>query len=294
VTGWAAYVAGVLWALQKAGGSLPGVDLAVDSDVPVGAGLASSAALECGVAVAMDDLAGLALDRLELARVAQRAEAEYVGVPCGVMDQVVALCGREDHALLLDTRIMKLTPIRCDPSAAGLTLLVIDTQVRHALADGAYATRRRECEAAAAALGVPALRDADPGDLVRLADPVLARRARHVVTENARVLAAVEALRDEAWDELGALFIASHESLQRDFEVSVPELDLVVETTLSHGALGARLTGAGFGGSAVALVPTPAVGDVSAACAEAFAARHLPAPRTFAVVPSAGAGPLED
>ena len=293
VTGWAAYVAGVLWALRQLGHRLPGLDLHVDSDVPLGAGLSSSAALTCAVAAAVNVVAELGLDRLALARVAQVAENDYVGVPCGLMDQMASMLGRRGHAMLLDTRSLAVEHIAADFSAAGLTLLVIDTRVRHALADGAYAARRAQCAAAARGLGVSALRDAARTDLQRLDDPVLVRRARHVVSENDRVLAAVAALRSHDWAELGRLLAASHRSLRDDFEVSSAELDVAVDTALAHGALGARMTGAGFGGSAIALVPTQLAAQVRGACREAFADRGLCEPHVFDVVAADGAARLD-
>ena len=293
VAGWSAYVAGVLWALRQLGHRLPGLDLRVDSDVPLGAGLSSSAALTCAVAAAVNEVAELGLDRLALARVAQAAENDYVGVPCGLMDQMVAMHGRRGHCMLLDTRSLEVEHIPADFSAAGLTLLVIDTRVRHALADGAYAARRVQCAAAARALGVPALRDVASTDLQRLDDPALIRRARHVVTETDRVLAAAAALRAGVWAELGALLTASHRSLRDDFEVSSPELEVAVDTALAQGALGARMTGAGFGGSAIALVPADRVADVREACAEALSGVGSPELHVFEVAAADGAARLD-
>ena len=290
VGGWAAYAAGVFWALRQLGHALPGVDVGVDSEVPMDAGLSSSAALECALALAMDDVAGLGLDRDTLARAAQRAETDYVGVPCGVMDQMASMYGRGGHLMLIDCRSLEVQHVPADLAAAGLALLVIDTRARRALADGSYAARRSECEAAARALGVRALRDAVLDDLAHLDDWVLARRARHVVTENARVVVAVDAVRAGAWDRLATLLMESHASLRDDFQVSSAELDLAVETSLTHGALGARMTGAGFGGSAIALLSADKAATVRSACVEAFVAQGHPAPRVFDVIPAEGAG----
>ena len=291
--GWAAYVAGVVWAFGVHGHKLPGLDVWVDSDVPLGAGLSSSAALECAVAVAVDDRLGLGCGPDRLAALARRAENDYVGAPTGVMDQVASLHGRAGHVLLLDTRTMRIQHLACDPDAAGLTPLVIDTRASHQLAEGGgYAERRRECQRAAAELGVDSLRDVTEDDLARLGDATLARRARHVVRDNARVHEAVGQLRTGAWADLGETMLASHASLRDDFEVSCAELDTAVKASVGAGALGARMTGGGFGGSAIALVPVDRVDAVDAACGEAFAARGWREPQVFAVQPAAGAGRL--
>ncbi len=293
VDGWAAYVAGVVWAFGAAGHELPGLDVWVDSDVPLGAGLSSSAALECAVAVAVDDRLGLGLGPDQLAALARRAENDYVGTPTGVMDQVASMHGKAGHVLLLDTRTMRVDYLASDLDAAGLVLLVIDTLASHRLADGGgYAERRRECERAAAELGVDALRDVTEDDLARLGDTTLARRARHVVRDNARVHEAVAQLRAGAWADLGRTMLASHASLRDDFEVSCAELDAAVAASVAAGGLGARMTGGGFGGSAIALVPVERVDAVGAACREAFAARGWREPQVFAVQPGPGAGRL--
>jgi galactokinase len=292
VGGWAAYPAGVAWALGQAGVELAGADLVVDGDVPAGSGLSSSAALECATATALADLGGAGLDRVALAGLARRAENEVVGVPSGVMDQMVSMLGRAGHALFLDTRSLGTEQVPLPLEAAGLCLLVIDTRAGHRLVDGAYADRRAACEAAAAVLGVPALRDATPAQVEQhataLGDPGR-RRARHVVTENARVLAAVELLRAGDLDRLGPLLAASHASLRDDYEVSSPELDTAVEAAVAAGAVGARMTGAGFGGSAIALVETALAGRVADRARDAFAAAGFGPPRVTAVVPSDGA-----
>ena len=292
VGGWAAYPAGVAWALGQAGVELGGADLVVDGDVPAGSGLSSSAALECATATALADLGGAGLDRAALAGLARRAENEVVGVPSGVMDQMVSMLGRAGHALFLDTRSLGAEQVPLPLEAAGLCLVVIDTRAGHQLVDGAYADRRAACQAAAAVLGVPALRDATPALLEQhaaaLGDPGL-RRARHVVTENARVLAAVELLRAGDLDRLGPLLAASHASLRDDYEVSSPELDTAVEAAVAAGAVGARMTGAGFGGSAIALVETALAGRVADRARDAFAAAGFGPPQVTAVVPSDGA-----
>ena len=289
VEGWGAYVAGVFWALGQAGHELPGLDLQVRSDVPVGAGLSSSAALGCAVAVALRDLARLDIGDVELAVVAQHAENDYVGVPSGAMDQLASMCGSVGHAVLIDTigPSVELVPITW--SRDGVTLLVVDTAARHSLRDGEYAVRRRQCDDAAAALEVAALAVATPGDLVRL-DPVLFRRASHVVSEAARVRDAVTAVREANWTRLGEIFTASHTSLRDDFEVSSAELDTAVAAALDAGALGARMTGGGFGGSAITLVSDERADAVAQRCRVVFAAAGWADPTVFAVVPSAGAG----
>lgn len=297
VDGWPAYVAGVAWALREAGHEVGGFDIAVDSCVPYGAGLSSSAALECAVAVAIDALFGLGLagtadepddrGRAALATACIRAENEIAGANTGGMDQSVSLRARSGHALLLDCGDGSVRHVPFDLAAHGLALLVIDTKAEHALVDGQYAARRATCERAAALLGVATLREIDPGTLdaalamlAREAEDadVLVRRVRHVVTEIARVEEFVGLLDADGVEQVGAAMDASHASLRDDYEVSCAELDLAVEAARGAGALGARMTGGGFGGSAIALVRADAVDTVAAAVADAFAAAHLHAP----------------
>ncbi|NJQ03950.1 galactokinase [Streptomyces zingiberis] len=294
--GWAAYPAGVVWALREAGHEAGGIDLHLRSAVPTGAGLSSSAALETVTALAVNDLYGLGLPPGELARLAQRAENDFVGVPCGIMDQTASACCAEGHALHLDTRDLTRRQVPFDLAAEGLRLLVVDTRVSHDLADGAYAERRASCEEAARRLGVPALRDVTPEELAqapgRLAGPgeeTLFRRARHVVTENRRVEEVVALLAAGDTHAVGPLLTAGHASLRDDFEVSCAELDLAVGTACAAGALGARMTGGGFGGSAIVLVTEAAAVTVAEAVSAAFAAAGHRAPRIFPAVPSAGA-----
>jgi len=289
VTGWAAYPAGVAWALREAGHLAAGASLAIDSDLPQGAGLSSSAALECAVALALTGLYGLDVPRPELAALARRAENDMVGVPSGIMDQSASLLCEAGHALLLDCRSGETAGVPLDPAAAGLALLVIDTGARHALTDGRYSLRRAECERAAAALGVRSLRDVgEVAELARLADPVLRRRARHILTENQRVGRTVALLRAGDLAGIGPLLSASHRSLAGDFEVSWPQADAAVSAAERGGAAGARMVGGGFGGSVIALVPADTAG-VRAAVSGEFAARGWPAPRFLAAPPSAGA-----
>jgi galactokinase len=289
VTGWAAYPAGVAWALREAGHPVSGASLAVDSDLPQGAGLSSSAALECATALALAGLNGLDPPRPELATLAQHAENDFVGVPTGIMDQFASLLSQAGHALLLDCRTGGTTAVPLDPAGAGLELTIIDTGARHALGDGQYAQRRSECDRAAALLGVGSLRDVTgPAAVAGLADPVLRRRARHVITENRRVEETVALLAGGDLAGVGAVLRASHASLRDDFEVSWPEADVAVDAATAAGALGARMMGGGFGGSALALVPA-GQRAVSAAITAEFARRGWRPPVFFQAVPSAGA-----
>jgi galactokinase len=288
--GWAAYPAGVAWALLEAGCPVGGASVAIDADLERGAALSSSAALECATALALTELYRLSVRRPDLATLARRAENEFVGVPSGIMDQSASLLCQEGHALLLDCRSGQTSAVPLDLAAVGLVLLVIDTRVRHALSDGRYAERRRSCEDAARALGVPSLRDVtDTGPVERLADPVLRRRARHVITENARVLETVGLLRAGEAARIGLLLTASHASLRNDFEVSWPQADVAVDAAIAAGALGARMTGGGFGGSVIALAETPRAGTVRAGIEDAFAGHGWKPPRFLDALPSAGA-----
>jgi galactokinase len=292
--GWAGYPAGVVVGLRErlAGG----VSVLVDTDVPVGAGLSSSAALTCSVAMALRDLAAPELHPQDLVELARGAENDFVGAPTGILDQSASVLCTAGHALFLDTRDLVSEQVPLDLAAAGLALLVIDSGVAHDHAEGGYGDRRRECEEAAARLGVALLREVDDvSALGALADgtpegEVLLRRARHIVTENARVLEVVAALRGDADPRtIGPVLTAGHVSLRDDFEISIPLLDACVEAAVGAGAHGARMVGGGFGGSAIALVEAGAVGAVTAAVAERFAREGRPAPRTFVTVPSDGA-----
>ena len=289
VTGWASYVAGVAWALREAGHDLSGMDLVVDGRVPVGGGLSSSAALVCSAALAMVAAADAEVTAADLVAPTMRAESEVAGAPTGGMDQTVSLLGTADHALLIDFSDHSTRQVRWAPEADGLTLLVVDTRAEHALVDGGYADRRADCEAAAAQLGLESLRAATPGDLDRLDDDRLRRRTRHVVTEIARVEQVVDALAASDWEGVGRGFIASHASMRDDFEISCDELDLVVDTAVAEGALGARMTGGGFGGSAIALVGSGDADRVAARIGAAFAERGWPAPGVLPAPASAGA-----
>jgi galactokinase len=294
VSGWSAYAAGVLWALREDGWDLPGMDVVVDSRVPLGAGLSSSAAIECAVALGAAELAGVDLDdevRSSLVRACMRAEEEVAGAPTGGMDQAISLFGRSEAALLLDCRDWSRRQVTWDPASDGLTLLIVDTKASHSLTDGGYAARRRDCEKAAAILGVDLLRDVEEQQdaLAALDDEQIRRRVRHVFTEIDRVTEAVRLLDANDLAALGAVFTASHESLRDDYEVSCAELDVVVDTSLAHGALGARMTGGGFGGSAIVLLPTDSVDEVGAAVEAAYADRAWLAPAFLTALPSPGA-----
>ena len=288
-SGWTAYVLGVLWALQQLGVAVPGLDVVVQSDVPVGAGLSSSAALEGAVALAVADLTGSSVTRTELALAAQRAENQVVGAPVGVMDQMAALHGAAGGALLLDCRSLDVEHVPLPLQPHGLGLLVVDTRVSHAHAGGEYGARRRACEQAARALGVPALRDADRASVETLEDDEQRRCARHVVTEIERVRGTVDALRDGDPTRTGPLFAASHASMRDDFRISCPELDLAVQTATDAGALAARMTGGGFGGCAVAVVRLERQHAVTDAVHAAFRRAGHRAPDVFPVVASDGA-----
>ncbi|MGV9357896.1 galactokinase [Streptomyces misionensis] len=293
-TAWTAYPAGVVWALREAGHELTGADVHLSSTVPAGAGLSSSAALEVVTALALSDLHGLGLPRRRLARLCQRAENVYVGAPTGIMDQTASACCEQGNALFLDTRDLSQRQIPFDLAAEGLRLLVVDTQVKHAHSGGEYGRRRAGCEKGAALLGVDALRDI-PYDgldaaLARLGDEEEVRRlVRHVVTENHRVERTIALLRSGDTRAIGPVLTEGHVSLRDDFRVSCPELDLVVDTALAHGALGARMTGGGFGGSAVVLTGSAEVPSLTKALEEAFTAAEFTSPRVFEAVPSAGA-----
>ena len=293
--GWAAYPLGVAWALGQFGadlGALPGLDLVIDSSVPAGAGLSSSAAIECAVALALNDVWQLGLTTETLALVGQRAENDVVGAPTGIMDQSASLLGRRDAAVFLDCRSLQSRVVSLGLDEAGLTIAVIDTGTTHTHSTGSYQDRRASCEAAAVALGVAALRDVSVADLDEargVLDEVTFRRVRHVVTENQRVLDTVHLLETTGPNAIGALLDASHRSLRDDFQVSTPELDVAVETALSSGALGARMTGGGFGGAAIALVPSDGVPRLRDAVDAAFAEHGFGHAETFETRPSDGA-----
>jgi galactokinase len=287
VSGWAAYVAGVLWALAPSGDT--GLDIELHSDVPTGAGLSSSAALECAVAAAVDSALELSFDPTELALRCRRAENDFVGVPSGPMDQLAAMLCQAGHALLIDCRDLSHSDIPLDLGSIGLRLLVVDTGVRHQLADGTYAQRRAECASAAAALELDSLRDATLDDVRRMADPLLQRRAHHVVSEISRVRDVADLLIAGHREDIGAFLTASHESLRDDYEVSCDELDVTVDTAVGAGALGARLTGGGFGGCAIVLCRQADVAAVIDGVEADYRARSWARPTWWVASPSRGA-----
>jgi galactokinase len=302
VRGWAAYPAGVAWALRAEGVTVPGASIEVDSDLPVGAGVSSSAALECAVALGLSSLAGLSMTRRALAAVARQAENEFVGAPTGIIDQHASLLCEAGHAMLLDCATRSITQVPFSPAASGVVALIIDTRVTHALVSGEYGRRRAECEEAARQLEVPFLGQVTSLTLVdALPDPVLRRRARHVVSDSIRAQAIASALTsgapdsaarsapDEIYGYIGELLTEAHLSLRDDFEVSWPEADLTVGTVLAAGAYGGRMIGGGFGGSVLALVPADRAVAVRAEIAEVFAARGWAPPEFLDAIPSAAA-----
>jgi galactokinase len=285
---WERYALGVLWSM----GVKSGVDLLIDGHVPLGAGLSSSAALECSVATAMNHLFDMGFSLEELARLTQKAENQYVGVPCGIMDQSVSLMATNGFALLLDCRDLSTRNIPFDVASHGLELLIIDTQAHHALTDGGYAERRASCESVAAKLGVKSMRELTKDQLDSSRDKLSESeyiRARHAVTEMKRVLDCVEALASEDFAQVGQLLNQSHNSLRDDYTVSCPELDTAVEASLAAGALGARMVGGGFGGSAIALIQASKTSQTISAVEKAFADKKFKAPRFFTSLPSQGA-----
>jgi galactokinase len=294
VTGWAAYPAGVAWALRAAGFDVLGASIDVDSDLPVGAGVSSSAALECSVALALCSLSGLPVPREQLAAVARRAENEFVGAPTGIIDQSAALLCQADHAMLLDCRTLTTTQVPFQPSAAGVAALIVDTRVTHALVNGEYAARRAECEEAARLLGMPALGlVTDPVAVDGLADPLLRRRARHVITDSIRARAIAAALQDapapDIYPFIGKLLTEGHASLRDDFDVSWPQADTAVGVAIEAGAYGAKMIGGGFGGSVLTLMPTERAPEVRADLAGAFARRGWAPPEFLEAVPGPAA-----
>ena len=285
---WEKYVLGVIWSM----GVTTGVDILVDGHVPSGAGLSSSAALECSVAVGLNTLFDLGKSLEDMARATQKAENDYVGMPCGIMDQSVSLMGRAGSALLLDCRDLTTESVPFDVASAGLELLIIDTQAHHALVDGGYAERRASCESVAAKFSIPSMRHLTIDVLQSRKSEITETefiRARHAVTEIQRVKDAVTALRASDFQTLGRLINESHNSLRDDYTVSCPELDEAVDASRAAGALGARMVGGGFGGSAIALIKADQIESVKDAIRKAYAAKSFKAPRFFTSLPSAGA-----
>jgi galactokinase len=286
--GWERYVLGVMWAL----GINEGIDIEIDGDVPLGAGLSSSAALECAVALGLNEMFSLGLNKKDLALLTQKAENQYVGVPCGIMDQSVSLMAEAGSALLLDCRDLSTSLVPFDLGASGLELLIIDTQAHHALVDGEYANRRQACESACTKLQIASLRDIDLATLLVSKDLLNHeefKRAHHAVSEMARTLEAVDVLRQKDFAALGSLITQSHVSLRDDYEISCAELNCAVDVALAHGALGARMVGGGFGGSAIALAAQGQIKEIKSAIADAFKSAQFTEPRFFTSLPSEGA-----
>lgn len=294
VSGWAAYVAGVVWSLREAGHRVVGGTMSIASDVEMGSGVSSSAALECAVLGALTTATGVVLDRIESARIAQRAENDYVGAPTGMMDQLAALCGEPQRALLIDFLASSVRPVVFDPDAEGVALLLINSRAPHRHAGGEYASRRASCERAAADLGVSSLRDVQERGvsvLGAVTDPVDARRARHILTDNQRVIEVVAALENSDFAAMGRLLTASQASMRDDFEITTDHIDLIADTAVRAGALGARMTGGGFGGCVIALVPADRVDVVSGAVRRAVDDAGYPEPTITRTHAAAGAGP---
>jgi len=280
--GWVEYLKGVAWCLQDAGMNLKGFEGVLAGDVPLGAGLSSSAALEMATARAFAAVSGIPWDAVAQAKLGQRAENKWIGVNCGIMDQLISATGRAGHAMLIDCRSLELQPA---PLPGGVAVVVLDTATRRGLVDSAYNERRSQCEAAAQAFGVRALRDVTPAAFASKdgqLDATTHRRARHVISENDRTVRAVEAMRKGDIGVLGRLMNESHESLRDDYEVSSDALNAMVEAAQAHKAcFGARMTGAGFGGCAVAIVRAEAADDFVAATSAAYQARSGNTPAVY-------------
>ncbi len=293
--GWAAYLAGVVWALRQAGHQVGGTTIVMSSDVPLGAGLSSSAAIECAAVAALTDLYSLDIPKMDRAKLARVAENAYVGAPTGLLDQAASTLCEADAGLFLDCRTLEAQQVPLPMAEQGFEILVLDTKTPHSHVDGEYGARRASCEEAAAVLGVPALRDVTDLDdaLGQLADETHRKRVRHVVTENQRVLEAFELAKAGNLAALAPLLDASHVSMRDDYEITVPTVDLAVETARSAGALGARMTGGGFGGCIIALTRAGEADRIGQEVAAAFAAAGYGAPEWFSATPAPGAGRLD-
>ncbi len=292
--GWSGYLAGVVWALQVSGHTVGPATLVLTSDVPLGAGLSSSAAIECAVVAAMCDLYDLDIEPMDRAKIARLAENSYVGAPTGLLDQAASTLCEEDFGLFLDCRSLEAVHVPLPMAEQGFEMLVLDTKTPHSHVDGEYGARRRSCEEAAAILGIPALRDVTDLDdaLSRLDDEVLRKRVRHVVSENSRTLEAYEVAREGRLAELAPLLDASHASMRDDYEITVDTVDLAVDTARAAGALGARMTGGGFGGCIIALCRTGAGDSIAGRIADAFNEAGHGRPEWFTATPAEGAGRL--
>ncbi|AKS34026.1 galactokinase [Mycolicibacterium goodii] len=290
ITGWAAYIAGVVWALRSNGHRVDGGRMSITSDVEMGSGLASSAALECAVLSALTH--GAEIDRIEQARIAQCAENVYVGAPTGLMDQLASLFGEPGRAMLIDFRDLTVQHVPFTPETAGLTLLVMNSRAPHRHAGGEYAARRASCERVAAALGVDSLRDLQDRGLAALGPATGEedfRRARHILTENQRVLDVVAALENSDFTRVGEILTASHASMRDDFEITTEHIDLIADTAMRAGALGARMTGGGFGGCVIALVPADLADTVADTVRTTVVGAGYPEPAISPAQAAAGA-----
>ncbi len=292
--GWSGYLAGVVWALQASGHTVGPTSLVLSSDVPLGAGLSSSAAIECAVVAAMCDLYDLDIEPMDRAKIARLAENSYVGAPTGLLDQAASTLCKENFGLFLDCRSLEGVHVPLPMAEQGFEMLVLDTRTPHSHVDGEYGARRKSCEDAAAILGIPALRDVTDLDdaLSRLDDEVMRKRVRHVVSENSRTLEAYEVAREGRLADLAPLLDASHASMRDDYEITVDTVDLAVDTARSAGALGARMTGGGFGGCIIALCHAGEGERIAHEIAAAFAAAGHQAPEWFTATPAQGAGRL--
>ena len=290
---WAGYAAGVLWALREGGVDIGGVDIHLDSSVPSGSGLSSSAAVVCSVTAALDELFAAGLDADGVLAVSRRAENDYVGAPTGGMDQLASLRATAGHALFCDMRTLAVEQIPFDVAADGLAVLVLDSGAEHRHADGEYRARREGCERAARILGVDALRDVTPADLDdalgKLPDDELRRYVRHVVTEDERVLETVALLQAGRIRDIGPVLVASHASMRDDYRITIPEIDLAADTLVAAGAYGARMTGGGFGGCVIAVLDEGAVDAAVEAVRIAYDSEGFHPARPMAVRPGHGA-----
>lgn len=289
-SGWIEYIKGVAWSLEDAGHRLTGWEGMLQGDVPLSAGLSSSAALEVAAARAFAAVSALDWDPVGMARLGRRAENEWIGLGCGIMDQLISAAGRSGHALLIDCRSLETEPV---PFPAGVAAVILDTGTRRGLVDSAYNQRRDECRTAAKFFGAAALRDVDLEVFERLAadlEEPAHRRALHVITENSRTLQAVEAMRRGELCALGVLMTKSHASLRDDYEVSNDALDAMVESAMAHPACyGARMTGAGFGGCAVAIVEAEAAADFAEAVSADYQEKTGHTPAIYVCQPGNGA-----
>ena len=287
---WALYPLGVAWTMREH--AKGGFDAYFVSDVPVGAGLSSSAAIECSIGIALNEIWNAGLSKQEIALLGQKAENEVVGAPTGIMDQTASMLAQPDSAVLIDCKTLETELVPLGLSKKGLVVAVMDTKVSHRHSDGGYRSRREACEKGAATMKVASLRELSVADLPtaeQKLDDVTFRRCRHVITENQRVLDAVNALKASDMAGLGKLLLESHASMRDDFEISIEELDTAVEVAMSFGAIGSRMTGGGFGGAAIAIIEESKLGELERQCKKVFADKGFAEPNVFAVNPSQGA-----